>query len=67
MYLHGVHLMISAKIVKGKKIAGYYALEDDIQMLELYILICLQLWMVKSLQLRTIKIWAMDEKTEGYQ
>ena len=26
----GVQLMISAKIVKGKKIAGYYALEDDI-------------------------------------
>ena len=26
----GVQLMISAKIVKGKKIAGYYHLEDDI-------------------------------------
>tara|TARA_A100001011_G_scaffold366989_1_gene420028 strand:+ start:1016 stop:1549 length:534 start_codon:yes stop_codon:yes gene_type:complete len=26
----GVQLMISARIVKGKKIAGYYALEDDI-------------------------------------
>ena len=26
----GVMLMISAKIVKGKKIAGYYAWEDDI-------------------------------------
>lgn len=26
----GVQLLISAKIVKGKKIAGYYALEDDI-------------------------------------
>tara|TARA_B100001758_G_C18327492_1_gene566838 strand:+ start:596 stop:1129 length:534 start_codon:yes stop_codon:yes gene_type:complete len=26
----GVQLMISAKIVKGKKIAGYYSLEDDI-------------------------------------
>ena len=26
----GVQLLISAKVVKGKKIAGYYALEDDI-------------------------------------
>ena len=26
----GVQLLISAKIVKGKKIAGYYHLEDDI-------------------------------------
>lgn len=26
----GVQLLISARIVKGKKIAGYYALEDDI-------------------------------------
>ena len=26
----GVQLLISAKIVKGRKIAGYYALEDDI-------------------------------------
>ena len=26
----GVQLLISAKIVKGKKIAGYYSLEDDI-------------------------------------
>lgn len=26
----GVQLLISAKIVKNKKIAGYYALEDDI-------------------------------------
>tara|TARA_E500000178_G_scaffold297307_1_gene303968 strand:- start:1904 stop:2425 length:522 start_codon:yes stop_codon:yes gene_type:complete len=26
----GVQLMISAKIVKGKKISGYYSLEDDI-------------------------------------
>jgi len=26
----GVQLMISAKIVKNKKIAGYYSLEDDI-------------------------------------
>ena len=25
-----VQLLISAKIVKGKKIAGYYSLEDDI-------------------------------------
>lgn len=27
---HGAQLMISAKIVKGKKISGYYSLEDDI-------------------------------------
>lgn len=27
----GVQLLISAKIVKGKKIAGYYSLEDDIK------------------------------------
>jgi protease I len=27
---HGAQLMISAKIVKGRKIAGYYSLEDDI-------------------------------------
>ena len=27
----GVQLMISAKIVKGKKIAGYYHLQDDIE------------------------------------
>ena len=26
----GVQFLISAKIVKGKKIAGYYSLEDDI-------------------------------------
>ena len=26
----GVQLLISAKVVKGKKIAGYYHLEDDI-------------------------------------
>ena len=26
----GVQLLISAKIIKGKKIAGYYSLEDDI-------------------------------------
>ena len=26
----GVQLLISAKIVKGRKIAGYYSLEDDI-------------------------------------
>ena len=26
----GVQLLISAKIVKGKHIAGYYSLEDDI-------------------------------------
>lgn len=26
----GVQLLISAKVVKGKKIAGYYSLEDDI-------------------------------------
>ncbi len=27
----GVQLMISAKIIKGKKIAGYYSLKDDIE------------------------------------
>lgn len=27
---HGAQLMISAKIVSGKKISGYYSLEDDI-------------------------------------
>lgn len=27
----GVQLMISAKIIKGKKIAGYYHLQDDIE------------------------------------
>lgn len=27
---HGAQLMISAKIVQGKKISGYYSLEDDI-------------------------------------
>jgi protease I len=27
---HGAQLMISAKIVKGKNISGYYSLEDDI-------------------------------------
>jgi protease I len=27
---HGAQLMISAKIVKDKKISGYYSLEDDI-------------------------------------
>ena len=27
---HGAQLMISAKITKGKTIAGYYSLEDDI-------------------------------------
>ena len=27
---HGAQLLISAKITKGKKIAGYYSLEDDI-------------------------------------
>jgi protease I len=27
---HGAQLMISAKIVKGKRISGYYSLEDDI-------------------------------------
>ena len=26
----GVQLLISARIVKGKRIAGYYSLEDDI-------------------------------------
>ena len=26
----GVQLLISAKIVKGKKIAGYYSLKDDV-------------------------------------
>ena len=26
----GAQLLISAKIVKGKKIAGYYSMEDDI-------------------------------------
>ena len=27
---HGAQLLISAKIVKGRKIAGYYSLVDDI-------------------------------------
>ena len=27
---HGAQMMISAKIVKGKRISGYYSLEDDI-------------------------------------
>jgi protease I len=27
---HGAQLLISAKIVKGRKISGYYSLEDDI-------------------------------------
>ena len=27
---HGAQLMISAKIVKGKKISGYYSIKDDI-------------------------------------
>lgn len=27
---HGAQLMISAKIVKGRKIAAYYSLEDDV-------------------------------------
>ena len=27
---HGAQLMISAKIVKGRKISGYYSIEDDI-------------------------------------
>ena len=26
----GVQLLISAKVVKGRKISGYYSLEDDI-------------------------------------
>ena len=53
--------MISAKIVKGKKIAGY-ALEDDITNAGA-IQICLQLWMVKSLQLRTIDMGPWMKKT----
>jgi len=28
---HGTQLMISAKIVKGKKISGYYSIKDDIE------------------------------------
>lgn len=28
---HGTQLLISAKIVKGKKISGYYSLKDDIE------------------------------------
>jgi protease I len=27
---HGAQLLISAKVVKGRKISGYYSLEDDI-------------------------------------
>ena len=27
---HGAQLLISSKIVKGRKIAGYYSLEDDL-------------------------------------
>jgi protease I len=27
---HGAQLLISSKIVKGRKISGYYSLEDDI-------------------------------------
>ena len=27
---HGAQLLISAKIVKGKKISGYYSIKDDI-------------------------------------
>ena len=27
---HGAQLLISAKIVKGKKISGYYSIEEDI-------------------------------------
>ena len=28
---HGAQLLISAKVVKGKKIAGYYSIRDDIE------------------------------------
>ena len=28
---HGAQLLISAKVVKGRKISGYYSLEDDIK------------------------------------
>ena len=28
---HGTQMMISAKIVKGKKISGYYSIKDDIE------------------------------------
>lgn len=28
---HGAQLLISAKIVKGKKISGYYSIKDDIE------------------------------------
>jgi protease I len=28
---HGAQLMISAKIVKGRKISGYYSIKDDIE------------------------------------
>lgn len=28
---HGTQLLISAKIVKGKKISGYYSIKDDIE------------------------------------
>lgn len=28
---HGAQMLISAKVVKGKKIAGYYSLQDDIE------------------------------------
>ena len=28
---HGSQLLISAKIIKGKKISGYYSIKDDIQ------------------------------------
>ena len=27
---HGAQLLISAKIIKGKKVSGYYSIEDDI-------------------------------------
>ena len=27
---HGTQLLISAKIVKGKKISGYYSIKDDV-------------------------------------
>jgi protease I len=27
---HGAQLLISSKIVKGRKISGYYSLEDDV-------------------------------------
>ena len=37
----GVQLLISAKVVEGKKIAGYYHLEDDIVNAGAILLICL--------------------------